>query len=74
MLKTPERDQTLAPHVWVCLTCCHSHPPINNGDLKDLFSTGCHHVFKIDSVLSIANQHELSNKPTNLGTPTPSSP
>ena len=39
-----------------------------------LFATGCHHVSKIDSVLSIANQHELSNKSTYLGTPTPSSP
>ena len=41
----------------VDLTCCQLHPPINDGELKDCFATGCHHVSEIDSSLSISNQH-----------------
>ena len=57
----------------VGLTCCQLHPPINDGELKDCFATGCHHVSEIDSSLSISNQHWAVQQPTNLGTPIPSS-
>ena len=50
----------------VDLTCCQLHPPINDGELKDCFATGCHHVSEIDSSLSISNQHWAVQQPTNL--------